>query len=631
MPATSSASHARSDRLEVCAVVSIPPKIVVTGVAGSGKSTIGAGLAERLGRRFVEGDTLHPDANVAKMAAGRPLEDADRWPWLARVRDVLRRDEPVVVTCSALRRSYRDLLRHAPGVVFVHLEVDVATATERVAGRSGHFMGTEMVESQFAALQPPADDETDNAVVDAASPAEALLDRVVDAVAGLRPGLDVAPLLADGAPDRVITAEELDAHLEVVARAAVLDPGHRRVLLVPPDHTRLHSRAGPITMRLRALLTSAGCEVGVLPALGTHVALGPAETATMFGDGITADELLVHHWRHGLRQLGRIEASEVDVVTEGRYAEPIDVAVDTQLFDGWDLVISIGQVVPHEVIGMANFTKNLIIGLGGAPTIHRSHFVGAVAGMESIMGRATSPVRDLVDAAFDRYVAPVVDVLWLLTVVEDTGGSMTLRGFYAGRGGSMDSGGAAYRAAASLAQTVNLDILPGPLDRVACWLDPAEMHSTWLGNKAIYRTRMAMADDGELVVLAPGVRRFGEDDEIDALIRRHGYRGTPATLAAVETDPELADNLGAAAHLIHGSSEGRFRIVYCTDPDAGGLTQAEVESVGFEWRPLGDAIRQLRVDGSTPGGRRHDQDESPFFHVANPALGLWASSERFTS
>jgi hypothetical protein len=84
------------------------------------------------------------------------------------------------------------------------------------------------------------------------------------------------------------------------------------------------------------------------------------------------------------------------------------------------------------------------------------------------------------------------------------------------------------------------------------------IHSTWLGNKAVYRTRMAMADGGELIILAPGVKEFGEDHEIDRLIRKYGYRGTPATLAAVKANEELRNNLSAAAHLIHGSSEGRF-------------------------------------------------------------------------
>ena len=339
-------------------------------------------------------------------------------------------------------------------------------------------------------------------------------------------------------------------------------------------------------------------------------------------------DLLVHDWRHGLKVLGEIGGDEVSVVTAGRYAEPIPVAVDSQLFDGWDLVISIGQVVPHEVIGMANFTKNVVIGLGGAPTIHRSHFVGAVAGMEQIMGRTTSAVRDVVDAAFDRFVEPLVPVLWVLTVVEDVGGSMVQRGLFVGAGGTMRSGGAAFRAAADLARRTNIDIVDEPLARVACWLDPAEMRSTWLGNKAVYRTRMAIADGGELIVLAPGVTRFGEDPAIDTLIRRHGYRGTPATLDAVRDDPELAANLGAAAHLVHGSSEGRFRIVWCTDPTTG-LTRQEVESVGYEWRLLGDELEHLGVGAGTTSGRRASTGPGGAFEfIANPAMGLWSTADR---
>ncbi len=407
----------------------------------------------------------------------------------------------------------------------------------------------------------------------------------------------------------------------------MLATGARRVLLVPPDHTRLHSHAGPITVLLKRELEARGCAVGVLPALGTHVAMTDADAAAMFGDEIDAADLLVHDWRHGLKVLGEIGGDEVSVVTAGRYVEPIPVAVDSQLFDGWDLVISIGQVVPHEVIGMANFTKNVVIGLGGAPTIHRSHFVGAVAGMEQIMGRTTSAVRDVVDAAFDRFVDPLVPVLWVLTVVEDVGGSMVQRGLFVGAGGTMRSGGAAFRAAADLARRTNIDIVDEPLERVACWLDPTEMRSTWLGNKAVYRTRMAIADGGELIVLAPGVTRFGEDPAIDTLIRRHGYRGTPATLGAVRDDPELAANLGAAAHLVHGSSEGRFRIVWCTDPTTG-LTREEVESVGYEWRLLGDELEHLGVGAGTTSGRRIDKAGGAFEFIANPAMGLWSTAER---
>ncbi len=289
----------------------------------------------------------------------------------------------------------------------------------------------------------------------------------------------------------------------------VLAQGVQRVLLVPPDHTRLHSRAGLITSLLKREIEANGGTVGVLPALGTHVPMSQFDATLMFGDDIAATELLTHDWRSGLKTLGEIGAAEIAVITDGGYAEPIPIAVDTELFNGWDLVISVGQVVPHEVIGMANFTKNIVIGLGGAPTIHRSHFVGAVAGMEQIMGRATSAVRDVVDAAFDRFIAPLVPVLWVLTVIEDTGTAMVQRGLFVGEGDTMSSGGAAFRAAAALAQQTNIDIVDEPFPRVVCWLDAAEMHSTWLGNKAVYRTRMAIADGGELVVLAPGVGRFG--------------------------------------------------------------------------------------------------------------------------
>jgi hypothetical protein len=139
---------------------------------------------------------------------------------------------------------------------------------------------------------------------------------------------------------------------------------------------------------------------------------------------------------------------------------------------------------------------------------------------------------------------------------------------------------------------------------------------------------MAIADGGELVVLAPGVHRFGEDELIDRLIRRHGYRGTAAALAGVRSDPELAANLGAAAHLIHGSSEGRFRIVWCTDPASGGLTRDEVESVGYEWRSLPEELTLAGVDGSAPTGPRRDADGREFFYVGNPAMGLWSTAAR---
>ena len=432
----------------------------------------------------------------------------------------------------------------------------------------------------------------------------------------------------DGGADRVISLAELTSAISQQA-ADIVDSGARKVLLVPPDHTRLYSGAGFITGVLYEELRAAGLHVAALPALGTHAPMTPDDARLLFGDRVPHEALSVHRWRDGLVELGRIDASEVARVSRGRLAIEIPVAVDGMLVnEPWDRVVSIGQVVPHEVIGMANFTKNLVIGLGGAPTVHRSHFLGAVCDMETIMGEAASPVRTIVDAAFDRFIAPLVKVTWILTVMEDTSGGVVQRGLYVGQGRTNESGGAAYRDAAELAAAVNITRVSRRFDRAVCWLDPNEFRSTWLGNKAIYRTRMAMADHGHLMVLAPGVGHFGEDPAIDSLIRRHGYHGTPATLAAVDQDPELAASLGTAAHLIHGSTEGRFRVTYCTDPNAGGLTRHEVEDVGYHWQHLGDAITELGISGagSASRGTQRDRHGTAFEYIPNPALGLWKAT-----
>ena len=389
------------------------------------------------------------------------------------------------------------------------------------------------------------------------------------------------------------------------------------------------THAGVITGLLYEELTAGGADVAVLPALGSHAAMTAEEAALLFEGRVPFERIHQHRWRDGVTRLGEISAAEVSALSESRISGPIPVEADNLLLSGWDVVVSVGQVVPHEVIGMANYSKNLVIGLGGASTINRSHFLSAICGMENAIGRADNPVRDLVDAAFDRFLAPRLSVLWILSVVQDTATGTVHRGLFVGRGRSGESGGAAYRAAADLAARCNIDVLPQPLCRVACWLHPDEFKTTWTANKAIYRTRMAMADDGELIVLAPAVSRFGEDASVDVLIRRHGYRGTSATLDAISRDPELAENLGAAAHIVYGSSEGRFRIVYCTDPAAGGLTREEVEGVGYEWRSLPVELAHLGITSESATGQRLDRGGTSFYHIANPALGLWTTALQF--
>ncbi len=589
------------------------PGIVVMGVAGCGKTTVAASLARRRGARFVDADTLHPPANLAKMAAGVPLDDDDRWPWLAAVRRELRSGGEVVVACSALRRRYRDVLRGAGDVRFVHLAISREEAVRRVTGRPHHVFHADLVASQFDALEPPGVDERDVATVDAGHPVDAVVAASASALDSLPAGTAVVPLAARTDVGPGISPAQLDGVVDELAAGEIVARGARRVLLVPPDHTRPHARAAAITARLSASLAAAGCTVAVAPALGTH-----APRPSRPGE-------LVHRWRDGVVGIGTIGADEVAAASGGASRDPVPVEVAGFLLDRWDLVVSIGQVVPHEVVGMANFTKNLVVGLGGAGTIGATHLLSARCGIETVMGRAGTPVRDVIDAAFDRFLAPRVAVLWILTVVEDVAGGPVLRGLFAGRGGTGQSGGAAFRAAAALAGRCNVTVVDRPLPRVSCWLDPGSVRTTWLGNKAVYRTRMALADGGELVVLAPGVSAFGEDPTIDGLIRRTGYRGTAAVEAARAADPVLAAEPGAVAHLVHGSTEGRFTVVYCTDPAAGGLPPGEVEAAGYRWRPLGDELAGLGVDGATPTGERLDATGDPFFHVANPALGLWTT------
>jgi nickel-dependent lactate racemase len=422
--------------------------------------------------------------------------------------------------------------------------------------------------------------------------------------------------VSEGAPDAELSDERFlacaDRLLEGLRRRGPL----RRVLLVPPDYTRAHSGAGTLTCRLFERLGGTA-DVLILPATGTHFPLDDAEREAMF-PGIPALVFRVHDWRGGVVTLGEVPAQVVAELSEGRVKLPAAVQVDRLLAEpGWDAIISVGQLVPHEVIGIANHVKNILVGAGGHDMIHKSHWLGAAYGMERIMGRVRTPVRALLSWAADRYLGHL-PITYLLTVRGLTSdGRLVTRGVFAGDDDEC------YARGAELCRAVNLDVLDRAPSKVVVSLDPQEYKSTWLGNKSVYRTRMAIADGGELVVLAPGVRQFGEDAAIDALIRRFGYRGTPATMAAVDAHPELAANLSAAAHLIHGSSEGRFRITYCP----GQMTRAEIEGVGYAYGDLAAMRDRYRPERLRTGWNEVDGEE--IFYVANPAIGLWGTPERF--
>lgn len=390
-----------------------------------------------------------------------------------------------------------------------------------------------------------------------------------------------------------------------------------RVLVVPPDFTRYHSGAGELTVIVDELLGDRA-RIDILPALGTHSPMSSRQIATMF-PGLDPTRFKIHDWRNDLSQLGTVPGSFVREVSEGVVDYDMQIAVNRLLVDGgYDLVLSIGQVVPHEVIGLANQNKNLFVGVGGNDIINKSHFLGAAYGMERIMGRAETPVRAVFDYAAQNF-ARDIPICYALTVRErGEDGDMLTRGLYVGDDKET------YLEAARLSQQINLDLLEAPLHKVVVWLDPEEFKSTWLGNKAVYRTRMAMADGGELIVIAPGLLEFGEDKTIDALIRKYGYRGTPEILKQVAASPELGQNLSAAAHLIHGSSEGRFSITYAP----GHLSREEIEGVGFEYLDHAEATRLYDPETLRDGMNLLPTGEEIFF-ISNPALGLWALREAF--
>jgi nickel-dependent lactate racemase len=417
---------------------------------------------------------------------------------------------------------------------------------------------------------------------------------------------------AVGSVDTDLTPQQLnDLLVEGLAKLGA----RNNVLAVPPDQTRAHSRAGELTRyawkhygdRLKA----------VLPALGTHVAMRPDQIAAMYGD-IPLDLFKVHNWRTDIETVGEVPAEFIREQSEGKlsYAYPAQV---NKLISrgGFDLILSIGQVVPHEVIGMANYNKNILVGTGGRDGINRSHYLGAVYGMERIMGRAINPVRNVLNYASDHFLKHLPIVYVQTVVSRRADGGLAVRGLYIGDDVEC------FNLAAALSLKVNFEMLDEPIKKAVVYLDPEEFHSTWLGNKAIYRTRMALADGAELIILAPAVKEFGEDKTIDSLIRKYGYRGTPATLKAVEANADLANDLSAAAHLIHGSSEGRFKITWCP----GHLSKEEVEGVGFNYGDLNAMLKRYDPSKLSLGVNQVDGEE--IFFISNPGLGLWAHRSRF--
>ncbi len=390
--------------------------------------------------------------------------------------------------------------------------------------------------------------------------------------------------------------------------------GRRSIMIVPPDITRLHSMAGTLTCWAVEFF---GSRIKtIMPALGTHTPMSAAELDLMF-PGVDHSLFAVHDWRRDVETLGIVPAAFIEELSEGRCSWDWEAQVNREIASGrHDLILSIGQVVPHEVIGMANYSKNIFIGTGGIGGINKSHYLGAVYGMERLMGRTDSPVRAVLDYAQEHFAARL-PIEYVLTVMKNGEQGPVPAGLFMGA----DRG--CFEAASELSAELNISRLETSPKTVVVYLDPSEYRSTWLGNKSIYRTRMAIADGGKLIILAPGIRSFGEDDGIDGIIRRFGYRGTEAITKEVDAGGILSENLAAAAHLIHGSAEGRFSITCCP----GHLSREEVESVGYQYGNL-EAMSAFYLRPSLQEGWNRDPEGGSFYYITNPAAGLWIGPDR---
>ena len=390
----------------------------------------------------------------------------------------------------------------------------------------------------------------------------------------------------------------------------------KKVLMVVPDFTRFFSNAGLIANLSYHWCAEHNVEVQILEALGTHVAMTDQEISTMYGD-IPRILFHAHDWRHDVVKIGEVPASYVSEITEGLWNKPVAVEVNKMVMDpSFDLILSIGQVVPHEVIGMANHSKNLFVGVGGSSMINQSHIIGAVYGMERMMGRDHTPVRKVFDYAAEHFLKDV-HILYMLTACTAPNSVIQTHGLFIGEGRKP------LEDAIVCAQEHNIDYVEHGIKKCIVYLDPKEFKSTWLGNKSVYRTRMAIADGGQLIVLAPGVNKFGEDPTNDKLIRKYGYKGRLHTLELLNANEDLQENMGVAAHLIHGSSDGRFSITYAVK----NISQEEIASVGFI--PASYDEMAKKYDPAKLKYGYNDVDGEQVFFIPNPALGLWINREKF--
>ena len=391
----------------------------------------------------------------------------------------------------------------------------------------------------------------------------------------------------------------------------------QRVLLLPPDITRMHSGAGRVTEMLYDLFSEEGAEVEMIPTLGQHVRHTADENLRMFG-AVPQERIHWHDWREGCVAVGELPARFVEQMTDGVTNSPLPITLNRMVMEHkWDLIINVGHVVPHEVLGFANHNKNYFIGLGGKDTICASHMLAAACGIENNLGNLITPLRACFNRAEDEFLSHLPDFYVQLVLARNPQGHLVHTGVYVGN--DLET----YLAAARQSREQNITLLDEPIDKIVCVMQGDEFLSTWVANKAIYRTRMALADGGQLIIIAPGLQRFGEQLEVDALIRKYGYAGTDRVMEQYAQNEDMQDLAHATAHLIHGSTEGRFTVTYAP----GQLTAEDIETVGYQYADIGKTVARYEPQKRREGWNT-TADGERFFFIPTPSAGLWATREK---
>jgi nickel-dependent lactate racemase len=393
----------------------------------------------------------------------------------------------------------------------------------------------------------------------------------------------------------------------------------KRVLLLPPDITRMHSGAGRLTEMLYQLL-SGEADVHVIPTLGQHVPHTPEENRQMFGS-IPNERIHAHDWRGGCVEVGEVPGRFVDEATQGAADWALPIVLNRMVMkDPWDLIINVGHVVPHEVLGFANHNKNYFIGLGGKDLICAAHMAAASCGIENNLGNLITPLRACFNRAEDEYLGELPDLYVQVVLARNEQDQLVHTGVHVGD--DLET----YLAAARQSREQNITLFDEPVPKIVCVMQGDEFFSTWVANKSVYRTRMALTDGGELIVIAPGLKRFGEQPEVDDFIRKYGYVGTPRVMEQYKQNADMQDLAHAAAHLMHGSSEGRFKITYAP----GHLTKPEIEGVNFGYADINETIARYRPESSKQGWNTTADGERYYF-IPTPSAGLWATRQKLMS